>query len=203
VQSSTVIGLRITNFSGNGIVIDPANANESVHLNNCRIYNNDNAGVRIFAGRNHSVFGATVVEQNSTDGISIAPGVINVQINNSAIQQNQLAGVALAGNGHDVAGCHIVNNGTVEPAGNHYGGVVFGSSSVTASGCRVEDCTLAGNTPYGAKLVFGADNRVNENEIYFNATQGIRVISVPQQAWPTLSFFVVDDVHDKIILKRL
>jgi hypothetical protein len=197
-QGSNVRGLTIRNFSGAGIRIAPT-ANEVVNIFNCHIHNNE-CGVMMTGGVSHTVSEQSLIEFNQFFGVSVGSSVSGVDIVNSSIQSNTNSGVRLAGQNHRVAGCFIVSNGQPETVNTDFGGVVFGSINTQATSCRVENCTLASNTPYGAKIAFGSQNRVSENEIYLNNTKGLAVFSSPT-ARPTLSHFVVDDVHHKIILR--
>jgi hypothetical protein len=175
--------------------------NETVFVNNCHIHDNGVDGVAMVSGRFHTVGGNSVIENNGSNGVYIDDAVMSANVVNSAIQSNDFTGVLLSGTGHDVQSCLILSNGQSEGLNDHFGGVVCGGFPGAAFSCRVQTCTLAGNQPYGAKLVLGNDNRVNENEIYLNITEGIRVISSPQQSPPTLSHFVVDEVHDEIVVQ--
>jgi hypothetical protein len=200
-QVSTITGIEIEDFPGNGVAITPANANEIVNVQNCYIHNNGADGVHLEFGSSHHISDASVISANGSFGVEIDPTVSDSQILDSSIQANTLAGVLMFGTQHFVNGCYIVQNGQTEGTGGNNGGVVFGSGSTSASGCVVENCTLAANTPYGAKLVNGADNQLSQNETYLNTTRGIRVISSPAQTAPSLSHFVVDTVNNKVVLK--
>ena len=195
VQGSTVRGLEIRDFSGNGVVIAPT-SNESVTIQTCYIHDNGQAGISISGGVNHAILGQSVIQFNSAFGVTISSSVNGVQISGAAIQANDWGGIRLAGSNHDVTNCVISSNGIPESAGDHFGGIVFGGSSVSATDCTVHDSTLAGNTPFGAKRVSGAGNKLNRNETYLNATKGYQALSNV----PVLSYFVIDDVHDKVVV---
>jgi hypothetical protein len=198
-QVSNVTGLEIRNFSGIGVVIAPTNTNERVNIFNCYIHDNE-CGVKMDTGSFHSISANCVIASHDLFGVSIGQSVQGVQIFNSAIQDTQNAGIRLAGSNHTVSGCFIVSNGQTEPVNVDFGGVVFGSINTSASNCTVSNCTLAANTPYGAKFAAGSTNKIIQNEIYLNTTKGIRTVAVPL-APPTLSHFVIDNVHGKVIVR--
>lgn len=137
-----------------------------------------------------------MIESNGGWGISISNAVSGVQISSSAVQGNTLGGVSFTGQDHQATFCYIVGNGIAETADNR-GGVVFGSSAV-ATNCRVSNCTIAQNTPWGVKRLSGSTGRASRNETYANAQLGYRILGA--QPGISLTHFVVDVVHAKIVL---
>ncbi|MEX2168957.1 MAG: right-handed parallel beta-helix repeat-containing protein [Pirellulales bacterium] len=201
VQISNVVGLQIREFSVYGIDIRPSNTNERVNVSNCFVHSNGLDGVNISGGRLHTISSDSVIQNNGQFGVSVnSTAVSGVTVTASALQLNTLGGVKLLGNGHEISNCSIISNGQTESAGQHNGGVVFGSGASSATNCRAEFCTLADNAPYGAKVVIGSGNEVRENETYLNASLGIETLPVAQQPPPTLFFFVVDENNDMVFI---
>lgn len=194
---TNVIGLEIRDFSGRGILVNPVST-EVVNIDNCFVHSCSSSGVEIVSGSFHHVSDATVIQSNSGWGVRIASASVpNVQILNCAIQQNTLGGIQFVGGSHLVAGCYVVGNGSSE-AGDHRGGVLFGSSTTTATGCRVVNCTVAANTPWGVKRLSGSFGEARENETYSNTQSGFKVLGAQPSVTP--QYFVVDDVNDQIVL---
>jgi hypothetical protein len=200
VQASSVIGLEIRNFPGAGIRISPFNSNERVNVLNCYVHNNG-AGIVMDAGKFHTVSNDCVIESNSTDGISISQSVESANISNSSIQSNLHSGVRVAGPNHSIGACYVVSNGAAEGASDNFGGVVLGdfATFALATNCAVNNCTLAGNTPYGAKTAYSSHHSLSQNETYSNTTKGFGIFASPTTR-PTLSHFVLDVVHNKVVL---
>lgn len=197
-QISTVTGLTIRNFGQSGILINPVNASERVGIFGCIIENCGGDGIQIASGVSHGVFGCGI-GFNSGWGVRVSSSsVTSVPIVSCDVVVNDIGGIQFVGSNHSVESCFVVLNGSAESA-DHRGGVVCGSVSAAASGCTVEDCTLAGNTPFGVKRTNGSVSAIRGNETYLNATAGIRVLGTA----PTVSLgrFVVDNVNNLIITR--
>jgi len=155
--------------------------------------------VPFVSGTFHSISNNSVIEGNTGWGIHFSSGSLDgIQISGSAIQDNILGGIQFVGTNHLASNCLLVLNGSTESS-DHRSGAIFGSSTTAATSCRIDNSTLAGNIPWGAKRVFGSSNEIQENETYLNDQLGIRVLVAQPQ--PSLNHFVVDDVNELIVLR--
>lgn len=108
---------------------------------------------------------------------------------------NTTGGVLLRGAEQHVTNCIVAHNGS---GGGADGGVVVGVSCESANNCLVELCTLAHNTPFGAKRGMGTGSDLLSNETYSNIGVGYSIaVTAPS---PTLKRFVVDAVHSQLII---
>ncbi|MEM9657600.1 MAG: right-handed parallel beta-helix repeat-containing protein, partial [Planctomycetota bacterium] len=200
-DSSFVNGITFRNFETAGIIINPSNSTEPVGVFNCSIEDCGGDGIRIADGVDHLSASTDLLgdASNSTWGTRFnTTGASNSTLTLCGVSGNAEGGVQIVGNGHTVDNCVLSVNGSSEVS-DHRGGVVFGSTSSSASACNALNSTIAGNTPYGVKRTSGSTAcEIRGNEMYLNDQAGIRILGAQPTA--SISRFIIDTVNGQVII---
>ena len=160
----------IENCAGSGITIKNLNMNTKFIINNCTILNCTGSGVFLH-NLSHGTINGSVIQNNTDYGIEVGlvplsdedPDFVN--ITNSTVKENNLAGIELIG-------CNFtVRNNTVQ--NNTQQGIYLFGNDTNITYNNVTD-----NTGYGVKLF-----NSTENYVYGNNFTDNRLSNLGHQAW--------------------